>query len=252
MPQHVTYLHVVLVRAHNVTRTSTFEYLEMICFLQGYVTSIVVPFYIHDGETYGGYLLAVSAAVAALLSIPNTIGLLSDLRSKKWLMVSPILPVWMTAVSVDGAGIGTCCLWYQRVTPANHRVPTRGWPAWLGATRALYTSGAPSEKRIIGDKPAVGVKQQNRARQNESKLRDSNRVRRSKAKTEHTVHLQGVGRGVWESTNKAIFLDYFAADKVQPSAKWTRQSPTERCTLNPDTQLMLLISPKCHTFIRML
>lgn len=121
-------------------------------YMNGYVTGIVVPFYIENGKSYSGYLLALSATVAGMVTLPSSFGYFADLRSKRYLMV--FAPVSFAVVV--------------------------GLPLCLGFGNVAGSSGWGLVVLFV---------------------------------------LQGLGRGVWESTNKAIFLDYFAHDKVGAGAQ---------------------------------
>jgi len=106
-------------------------------YMNGMVTGPVVTYYVGGG--YGGYLLSLTAVVAALISFPNTLKLVSA-SSKPYFMV-----------------IGPACFALIGLLPL-----VFGYDSWLGGKNliVLYV-------------------------------------------------LQGIGRGVWESTNKACFLSYF-------------------------------------------
>jgi len=114
-------------------------------YINGYITGPVVTTYI--GAGYGGILAAITAAVAALLSLPNTLGWVPA-GAKKYYMVGGPLCFALVGFLPIVVGYGKIGHW------------AGGWGLIL-----FYV-------------------------------------------------LQGLGRGVWESTNKAIFVDYFSYDKM--------------------------------------
>jgi len=107
-------------------------------YMNGMVTGPVATYYL--GAGYGGYLLALTAAIAALVSLPNTLKLIP--ASSK--------PYFMCAGPACFLAIGLLPLVF-------------GYDGWLGGKGLLVMYA-----------------------------------------------LQGVGRGVWEASNKACFLAYFA------------------------------------------
>jgi len=107
-------------------------------YMNGMVTGPVATYYL--GAGYGGYLLSLTAAIAALVSLPNTLKLIP--ASSK--------PYFMCA--------GPICFFLIGLLPL-----LSGYDGWLGGKGLLVLYA-----------------------------------------------LQGVGRGVWEASNKACFLAYFA------------------------------------------
>merc|ERR1712195_72223 len=106
-------------------------------YMNGMVTGPVVTYYLGSG--YGGYLLSLTAVIAAMVSVPNTLKLVPA-SSKPYFMI-----------------VGPACFALIGLLPL-----LSGYDGWLGGKGLLVL-----------------------------------------------YVLQGVGRGVWEATNKACFLSYF-------------------------------------------
>merc|ERR1712166_85377 len=125
-------------------------------YINSYTTGIVINFYLGSG--YGGYLSAITAAVAALLSFPLTnLGMIKQMFGGQDLSREQQNTFKKGAMVLGPMSFALVCL--LPLIFGYHRLGT-----WGGLV-ALYV-------------------------------------------------LQGVGRGVWEATNKAIFAEYFAYDTV--------------------------------------
>jgi len=109
-------------------------------YLNAYITGQVATYYLGGG--YGGYLAAITAGIAGLLSLPNALGLVKP-EWKKYYMI-----------------LGPCSFAMVGLLPLVVGFHTLG--NWNGIILIFV--------------------------------------------------FQGLGRGVWESTNKAIFMEYFSDD----------------------------------------
>eukprot|EP00656_Telonema_subtile_P046490 TRINITY_DN5296_c0_g1_i3.p1 TRINITY_DN5296_c0_g1~~TRINITY_DN5296_c0_g1_i3.p1 ORF type:complete len:512 (-),score=149.29 TRINITY_DN5296_c0_g1_i3:66-1601(-) len=125
-------------------------------YMNSYVTGIVLTFYLGGG--YGGYLAAITAATAALLSFPLTN---------------------MSLITQKGCG---------RTLDQNTQTQFKKGAMVLGPISFALVCFLP-----------IAVGYENLGTWGGLVM---------------LYVLQGVGRGVWEATNKAIFAEYFAYDQV--------------------------------------
>eukprot|EP00658_Telonema_sp_P-2_P009584 TRINITY_DN13575_c0_g1_i5.p1 TRINITY_DN13575_c0_g1~~TRINITY_DN13575_c0_g1_i5.p1 ORF type:complete len:401 (-),score=102.85 TRINITY_DN13575_c0_g1_i5:460-1662(-) len=127
-------------------------------YINSYTTSVVATHFLGSG--YAGYLAAITAGVAALLSFPLTnLGLITS-----GLCGMELSKETEKSFKRSAMVVGPICFALVSLLPIIMGYKSSGIGNWGGLV-LLYV-------------------------------------------------LQGVGRGVWEATNKAIFADYFAYDTV--------------------------------------